>query len=365
MKTDKEIAYQNFWNNLKHAYPISNGDIRLPIARDLIEIPDLDHKELQDQLRVVLDQLLQNDEIKATANKRAEDAGDNDLIPLINDDYTGVVRFDCLWNPNTSRVSILEINCDYPDGLLLHDKTYSALADRSTNEHKFNLNKLFGDEETVVLHSDDAFFLDAYAVESQNLKSLGNNGKRITDLSEATEGSVVRRCLETSKMTSDMFDHFRTKRLKPINTMALRTLGYKDLLQEIDHPYVLKTTKVTTDIIDYCNQHKDDLVLKPIDGCEGFNIYFGHKLNQVEWSKLISKLSNTNYIVQELAHIPQMKVSLYDEGTVIDKVLYYDLCPHFFIKSGEVIGSGHTLMRFSENPIVNVSQGGGIGYYKL
>lgn len=365
MKTQKEIAYEEFWGTLKHAYPISKGEIQLPIAKDLIEIPDLDHTMLIEELQSILKQLLTDEEIRNSAKDRAEKAGDTSLIPLINDDYTGIVRFDCLWNPDTSQISVLEINCDYPDGLLLHDKTYTALSQQRHKTHELLLNELYDNQDTKVLYSGDSFFLDAYAVEANNLQALGLDGEMITDLSETRPHTTIRRCLETSKMTDEMCVQMKSKELKPINSIALRTLGYKDLLEQLNHPYILKTKRVTAENVTYCNENKDNLVLKPIDGCEGFDIYFGNNLNVIEWSKLISTFVDKNYIVQQLAHVPQMKVRLFEEGTVLDKILYYDLCPHFFIKSGEVIGSGHTLMRFSENQIVNVSQGGGIGYYRL
>jgi hypothetical protein len=356
--------YQAFWNRLQSAYPISKGQITIPIVSELITIPHLNHRKLLTELSNILAFLLEEPTILQSAKDRAIRAGESYLTPLINSDYTGVVRFDCLWNPETSQISILEINCDYPDGLLLHDKTYSVLAGTDSRLHHNLLNQLYGRNEIAVLHSADAYFLDAYEVETRNLQDQAQGKNRLNNLAGVRPGTTIRRCLETTKMTQEMIDMCEKKKLPLINSIALRTLGYKDLLETIDHPYILQTTKVTSEVIDYCIKSKDDLVLKPIDGCEGYNIYFGQSLNQVEWSKLISQHANSNYIVQQRAHIPRLKVGLYENDTIVDKELYYDLCPHFFIKSGKVIGSGHTLMRFSEHPVVNVNQGGGIGYYK-
>jgi hypothetical protein len=52
----------------------------------------------------------------------------------------------------------------------------------------------------------------------------------------------------------------------------------------------------------------------------------------------------------------KIKVALYEDGGIVDKELYFDLCPHIFVKDGKIIGDGHILMRFSENRILNVAK---------
>jgi hypothetical protein len=49
-------------------------------------------------------------------------------------------------------------------------------------------------------------------------------------------------------------------------------------------------------------------------------------------------------------------INLYDNNEIVEKELYFDLCPHFFVKDGKIIGDGHILMRFSENRILNVAK---------
>jgi uncharacterized circularly permuted ATP-grasp superfamily protein len=115
---------------------------------------------------------------------------------------------------------------------------------------------------------------------------------------------------------------------------------------------------------EHCIGTQEQLVLKPADGCEGHGIYFGNNMTPSEWSDIVEAVLDKNYIMQKRITLPQKVVNLFDAGTIKKKCLYYDICPHFFINKGKIIGSGHTLMRFSENQIVNVTQGGGIGYYK-
>ncbi len=289
------------------------------------------------------------------------------LLPKLRSNFpnTPIIVVDDGSIDDTKSVSILEINCDYPDGLLLHDKTYSALSGTKSTLHHDLLNQLFEeDEEVHVLHHPDAFFLDGYHAESENLNQTKRKGNLISDTSKLPSNSTVRMCLESSKLTEKNIEDLLASSPRLVNSVALRTLGYKDLLSSIDHPYVPKTTKVSKDNIrDFDNEH-GDLVLKPADGCEGYGISFGKDMDKEKWTKTLSAVSDKNYVVQRSVHIPKKTVHLFDENTVVEKNLHYDICPHFFIKNGRVIGNGHTLMRFSENPIVNVTQGGGIGYYK-
>jgi uncharacterized circularly permuted ATP-grasp superfamily protein len=177
--------------------------------------------------------------------------------------------------------------------------------------------------------------------------------------------ATVRRCLEVTKLSNDNIDALVSLSPRLVNTISLRTLGYKDLLESIDHPFVPKSVKLNPDTKEYCEAERERIVLKPADGCEGYGIYFGNKMTDEEWSDFTEAALVKNYIAQEYIHIPKYPVSLFENNSISEKELYFDLCPHFFIKDGRVTGSGHTLMRFSENPVVNVTQGGGIGYHQI
>lgn len=364
MHSDATKQYRDFWETLLPAYPVSKGTLRLPIATDLITIADFDHAACLAELTTILEALLAEHGTQEAAITRAQAAGDERLIPLLTAEYTGVVRFDCLWNPETKAVRILEINCDYPDGLLLHDKTYSALAAKPTTRHEDLLLKLFtADEPVSVLHAPGAYFRDGYHAEAASLERNGHTGTVLTDTAHLPDSTTVRRCLETTKLTPQDIAALAAAGSRLVNTVSLRTLGYKDLLSTIQHPYIPTTTKVTAATSAACTAAKDTLVLKPADGCEGYGIYFGRDVSTLEWQELLMTAQQKNYVAQELVPIPKRPVSLYEHDTIVEKMLYYDICPHFFIHHGTIIGAGHTLMRFSENPIVNVSQGGGIGYY--
>lgn len=360
------LSYADFWESLLPAYPISKGSMRLPIVTTLLNLPQFDYLKIQKELKSILQDLLDTAGTKDGAISRALSAGEEHIIPLIDSEYTGVIRFDCIWDRQTNDIKILEINCDYPDGLVLHDATYSALCDTNCALHQNLLQELFEPEESIhILHSEKAYFLDGYYTEYNLLKNTKRNVTIGYDVNKITSGYTIRRCLETTKISLETAQSLTKLSSRFINSLALRTLGYKDLLADIKHPYIPKTFRVTNDTSTNCLTYQEQLVLKPADGCEGFGIYFGRDFSTPEWKNLLVSLLSQNYVAQELIEIPKISISLYDNETIVTKELYFDLCPHFFIKNGQVIGSGHTLMRFSENKIVNVSQGGGIGYYKL
>lgn len=81
-----------------------------------------------------------------------------------------------------------------------------------------------------------------------------------------------------------------------------------------------------------------------------------------EWEKLIRLHLEENYIVQEFVESKKISMDFFDNDTVETRDVYFDFCPHFFVEDGKVIGDGLILSRFSEDKILNVSRGGGIGY---
>lgn len=359
-------AYNAFYDRLLPAYPISKGEMRIPIATTI----ETNNREmvatLTQELGSLLQTLLDTQASKDQAVNRATTMGEHKIVPLITDEYTGVVRFDCVLDQHSGQYKILEINCDYPDGLLLHDYTYAALSEAPQSIHHNLLDELFDDHEVVhVHHSDEAVFLDGYDAER---RLFVRNPKRTVSFGpsiEKLESGTVRRCAEVTKLSPELCQLMAEKSLRYINTFALRTLGYKNLLETLEHPLIPTTIQLSALTLHTVEKEPERWVLKPADGCEGFGIYFGKDIATSDWQALIERLITQNYIAQEYVSLSTTPVSLYDEGTIVEKELYYDLCPHFFIKDGHVIGSGHNLMRYSTNPIVNVTQGGGLGYAQI
>lgn len=356
-------AYSDFWERLLPAYKISKGSMRLPIATSLLEIEDFNIQKTFSSLSKLLQTILDEHGTKEQALKRAKEAGEERINPLITDEFSGVVRFDCVFNAE-GEVKILELNCDYPDGLLLHDHTFSVLSNKNSNLHHQLLSEILDKDPHVhLLHDEKAIFLDAYHYEHTCLVENGTSSSVGAEI-PTIDKSTIRRCLEVSKMSPDMCVSLaKLKDTRFINTFALRTLGYKDLLSKIEHEYIPQTIVLSENTETIVLEEKNKWIIKPANGCEGNDIYFGHDCDQATWEQIIASKNHGTYIAQEYVPIQKIEVTLFENETIVQKNLFFDLCPHFFIKQGQVIGSGHTLMRFSENPVVNVTHGGGIGYY--
>lgn len=366
MSNTEPLSYDDFWRILSQNYPISRGEFRLPIAVSPITIPNFDHDGLRNELHTLLQNLLNSHGTKEAAVARAHKAGESSITPLITEDFTGVIRFDCAIDAITKKVRIFEINCDYPDGLLLHDATYNLVSRTSNSLHTAHLTTLLKQfEQIYILYSKQANFLDAYFFEYEILKNILPHVEIGSDCNKALQGQLVRRCLEVTKFTDAELQVLATHQQRYINSFALRTLGYKDILSELTHHMIPQTQTVTKENIEEIITKQEHIVLKPKNGCEGADIFFGNSMNKTQWRDLVLTLPFDTFIAQELVSMERMAVTFYAENTIQTKELYYDICPHFFVQNGRVIGHGHTLMRFSDNQIINVSKGGGIGYYRL
>lgn len=116
--------YNNFWQELSLAYPISHGELRLPIATNFLE-KNISNQATTADFQNILDQIF--DLIKSeTIQKIFEKNSDSRLIPLISNEFTGIIRFDCMINSH-GELKIIELNADYPDGLILHDSSVSVI----------------------------------------------------------------------------------------------------------------------------------------------------------------------------------------------------------------------------------------------
>jgi hypothetical protein len=356
-------TYEQFWRELAPAYPVSKGEMRVPIVTTLQTLPGVDMSQVLQNLQTLLEDMLENPAITSSAVERAVAAGESDLAPLITTDYTGVVRFDCVLDA-AGAVKVLELNADYPDGLLLHDATYRTLTNTPCSLHTDAYLQFFAEQTNIhISHPPEAGFLDAYYVEKLALEASGHVVSiGATPSSDATVWH--RRCTEVSKMSSAELQSWSGLQAQHINSFALRTLGYKDLLASGTHPYVPRTLLLDPRHLSEVIASRAQWVLKPANGCEGQGIYFGKDYTDDGWQTLVGQLS-TGYIAQEFVTLPQRTVSIYMNEGIEERHLFYDFCPHFFIQSGKVVGSGHVLMRFSQSPVVNVSQGGAIGYHQV
>jgi hypothetical protein len=357
-------SYEQFWETLAPAYPVSKGQMRLPIVAALQDVVEIDMPATVRSLAALLQQLLDEQGSLAGAQARALAAGEGAILPLLTSDYTGVVRFDCALD-TAGKLRVLELNADYPDGFVLHDHTYNALGGVAQSLHSDQLLQLCDAAPAVhIAHSEGVGFLDAYHAERVVLETAGHS-VTVGPMAAASEGAWLRRCVEVSKLSAAELAASAETMQVTTNSWALRTLGYKQLLASVSHPLLPETVCCDTEAaVASVAAEPDRFVLKPGQGCEGEGIYFGTDYEPGAWSSLLAQLP-AGYVAQERVAMATRSVPVYDAGGIEERTLYFDICPHFFVRQGQVVGSGHVLMRFSESPIVNVSQGGAIGYHYL
>lgn len=364
--------YNNFWEQLSLAYPVSHGELRLPIATKFLDkdfsfqIQISDFQEILDQIFAII----RSESIECIFTENNDDK----LISFISGDFTGIVRFDCMVN-SRGELRVIEINSDYPDGLILHDWTVSALEQKTSILHAESFLKFFDKTKNIfIAYPDEAFFRDAYYREYELLKDngftvfIGNYSyleRRGEELFfEGARIDTIRRCIEVGKMHDEDFAKLSGTRVNFVNTFDMHVFDFKDLLWQIDHPLLPKTENLTDKNAAWVLENRENLVLKPINSYEGIGVNIGVNTTEEDWEKLIVSEKNRDYIAQELVDTQKITMSFYDEGTIVSRDVYYDVCPHFFVKNGKIDSMGHILVRYSENKILNVAMGGGIGYMK-
>ncbi|HEX3230179.1 MAG TPA: hypothetical protein VHQ95_14485, partial [Pyrinomonadaceae bacterium] len=111
------------------------------------------------------------------------------------------------------------------------------------------------------------------------------------------------------------------------------------------------------DLLEFINQRRDRLVLKPNDDYGGHGIYIGWNSDEIGWDEAIhNALANGDYLVQE--RVPTAREvfpALTDDGRIAFAEQLVDLDPLLF--NGKV---GSAFTRLSSNELANVTAGGGM-----
>lgn len=111
------------------------------------------------------------------------------------------------------------------------------------------------------------------------------------------------------------------------------------------------------DLLEFVNDRRDRLVLKPNDDYGGHGIYIGWNIDEIGWDEAIhNALANGDYLVQERV---QTAREMFPALTPDDKIQFVeqlvDLDPLLF--NGKV---GSAFTRLSSNELANVTAGGGM-----
>jgi hypothetical protein len=85
---------------------------------------------------------------------------------------------------------------------------------------------------------------------------------------------VIKRCCEVGRMSQTFFSTLaQSKEPLFINSFDLRGLGYKEFLQEIQHPYIPETRLLTEEIAGQVIAQRNQRIIKPTNLFEGQDVY--------------------------------------------------------------------------------------------
>lgn len=301
---------------------------------------------------------------------------------------TGVLRFDLILS--TSGFKIVEIDAD-PDALFLHDITFNTLASVfDKNYYGRNINHLdlyirllneqgIQSNKGTILVDPETKFREEYEIRRRVLANFGYNLTISSDLLNVqSDSNFILKAFEFHKILQNNRKELdKLLEFKVVNNLQFRLIGYKNLFTFLHHEInagifnieeVKSIKKIVPKTLIYSNiiqkQHilkrKDKIVLKPILGAEGHDVYICKNLSKAELTSLLTNkiLPNSEWLIQDLVETTQVD---YRDQNGKDKKKYFDFSPHLFIfKSDKVFG--RNLVRYSNNEILNVAQGGTFGY---
>ncbi len=399
-----------FWKDLKtDAYPATKGKYTLPISLELQHICTRDHLYISQllfnfvrSLQLVADAYFVDDYIKQIIT--LSDIEKKIITKTKDQPYCGPVRVDMFM---TDKPNVIEVNTDFPDGFFMHDVTINKLAKINNKEvlinlhtkqfntllHKLNIKK---DAHIFIGFNADRIFTDEFYLSKNMLQEMGWVNISVAPFDDVTykdnhmyydnkKIDVVRRGVEISKIEQSDFIKYVLETplsFQPIiiNNFKQRLLGHKSLMAALHDKQVRtilnkkqkeavdillpKTMAITNETYNQAIVQKDAWVLKPNNLAEGEGVYIGINTNQDSWQTAldIALKNKSQWILQQYVVIPKQNIYLFDNETINVQQKYIDFNPHIMMYPDETIEMGHILNRFSDDKVLNVMKGGGIGY---
>jgi len=362
-------SYDQFREELKSAYPVTHWELRLPIAAKL-ETFDVDFDKVVKNLDNIMQQLFSKKDQAKEISKSAFAPWFTDLFTW---EFTWIVRFDTMFNSNWE-LKLVEVNTKWPDGLLMHDNTYSALLDQPNNRNLDLFLQLFNQNDYIFIMYENAGFIDSHFLEYEKVKSRGYKVwiwtfddivfKDWFAYYQDNKIDVLRFSVSPWRLNENQISFLKSVKLKYINTPDLASMWDKSLLQWVENEMVMKTSLLDENIKDKLIHNKNDYVIKPTNKDEWNWVYIWLDLSQERREELININLWKQYLAQEYIQISPKMTQIYLDWDIVESEVYYDFCPHIYYKDGKMIGCGQVLVRYSANRIVNVLKWWGIGYRK-
>jgi len=352
-------SYDQFWDELKSAYPITHWELKLPIATEL-ETFDIDFDKVVKNLDNIMQQLFIK---KDQAREISKSAFAPWFIDLFTWEFTGIVRFDTMFNKNWE-LKLVEVNTKWPDGLLMHDNTYSVLLDKQNNRNLDLFLQLFDKKDYIFILYENAGFIDSHFFEYEKVKSRWYNVwiwtfddivfKDWFAYYQDNKIDVLRFSVSPWRLNEEQISLLKLTKLKYINTPDLASMWDKSLLQWVENEMIMKTLMLDECIEEKIIQNKDNYVIKPTNKDEWNWVYIWLDLTQEKWEELVKENIWKQYLAQEYIQVFPKKTNMYLNWNIVESEVYYDFCPHIYYKNWKMIWCGQVLVRYSNNRIVNV-----------
>ncbi len=362
-------SYNQFRDELKIAYPVTHWKLKLPIAANL-ENFDINFDKVVKNLDNIMQQLF-------TKKDQAKEISKSAFAPWFTDlfmwEFTGIVRFDTMFNKNWE-LKLVEVNTKWPDWLLMHDNTYSALLDKSSNRNLDLFLQLFDKNDYIFIMHENAWFIDSHFLEYEKVRTKWYKVwiwtfediifKNWFAYYQNNKINVLRFSVSPWRLDKNQISLLKSVKLKYINTPDLASMWDKSLLQWVENEMIMKTSILNEDTKDKVIQNKNDYVIKPTNKDEWNWVYIWLDLSQEKREDLIYENFWKQYLAQEYIEVSPKKTKIYLDWNIVESEVYYDFCPHIFYKQWKMIWCGQVLVRYSSNKIVNVLKWWGIWYYK-
>lgn len=362
-------TYNQFREELKSAYPITHWELKLPIAAKL-ENFDIDFDKVVRNLDNIMQQLFAKKDQAKEISKSAFAPWFTDLFTW---EFTGIVRFDTMFNQNWE-LKLVEVNTKWPDGLLMHDNTYSVLLDQPNNRNLDLFLQLFDKNDYIFIMYENAWFIDSHFLEYEKVKSRWYKVwiwtfedmifKDWFAYYQDNKIDVLRFSVSPWRLNENQISLLKTAKLKYINTPDLASMWDKSLLQWIENEMIMKTSILDENIKDKIIQNKGNYVIKPTNKDEWNWVYIWLDWTHSERENLINQNLWKQYLAQEYIQVFPKLTQIYLDWDIVQSEVYYDFCPHIYYKGWKMIWCGQVLVRYSANRIVNVLKWWWIWYYR-
>lgn len=110
-------------------------------------------------------------------------------------------------------------------------------------------------------------------------------------------------------------------------------------------------------LLQYCLDNKNNLVIKPANKTRGQEVIFGKDLNEAEWEQLLNNCWKNDYVIQDFVPLPTIQIPNYvdESDEVIWEDYFYGIETYMFNNKFEFITS-----RASTIEVVNIGKKGKI-----